>query len=248
MKIMNRLNSKSGIYYRVYSALLTGIDFLAPRHCEVCSQYIENGNRRFEFICDKCTVNFPLAPPSEVIINSVISNFKDRELVISQAFCLFSVADDFDYIELIHSLKYRGFTRIGTEFGKELGFIINKNSGIKYDGIVPVPIHHARRRERGFNQSDIIADAISSVNNIPVKRNLIRRSHYTQSQTQLTASERHDNIKDVIIPFRNDLNLNGKNYLVVDDVLTTGATINACAKALISAGAERVDCAALAFA
>lgn len=223
-------------------------EVLAPRHCEVCGKPTGNLKTRFEFFCDNCAESMPLAPEPEVILNHLITNIKGDDLSLSGAYCLFSVSEDFDFIKLIYSLKYDGFTRVGKELGLELGKIIQKYKDTDYDYLVPVPIHHARQRERGFNQSEIITEAVSSVLNTPIGKNIVKRNKYTQSQTLLSSSERKMNVSDVFIPAQKNLNLFGKSFLLIDDVLTTGSTLNACGNCLLELGAKRVDCAALAFA
>ncbi len=157
---------------------------------------------------------------------------------------MFSVAEDDDYLRIIHGLKYNGFMRVGREFGRELGFEIKRRGKEEYGGIVPVPIHHARLRERGFNQSLIIAQAVSEVLDVPLVPAL-KRIKYTTTQTQLSKSERTKNIRNTIVVKKNFATLNGA-YLLIDDVLTTGSTMNAAATALLNAGASRVDCGVLA--
>jgi ComF family protein len=182
----------------------------------------------------------------DLVFNRFIENFQPDDIAINNAYGLFFVREDADYLKIIHGLKYNGFRRIGKEFGKELGNKLVKEVSLLYDGIVPVPIHHARLRERGFNQSEIIAESISEVLNVPVVKPIKRRI-YTPTQTQLSKSERKVNLIDAIVPADNSMKLTG-NFLLIDDVLTTGSTINECATIMLQMGAIRVDCAVLAVA
>jgi len=229
-----------------YVNVLFGI--AAPRHCEICGSFIGEQKTILEFICNDCLLNLPPAPPPDEIMNKLILNFEADELSISRAYCLFSVVRNFEIMEVIYSLKYRGFTRIGTEFGRELGSVVKKYRDISYDGIIPVPIHHARRRERGFNQSEIIARAVSEVLGCPVKTKVIKRKKYTPSQTTLSKSERRKNVDNIFVPFNSNEELYNLSFLLIDDVLTTGSTLNSLATSLLERGARRVDCAALAYA
>jgi len=221
---------------------------MAPRRCEVCGLPLENQIRQYEFICQKCSDLLPAAPSSDTILNRFITNFPKDLVSISNFYSLFSFNEDKDYIKIIYSLKYAGFKRVGTEFGKELGKLILEKSGTDYSAIIPIPIHHARMRERGFNQSDVIAAGISTIINIPVNNKIIRRSKYTKTQTLLTKAERKTNVNDVFVPFNNHINIKGKYFLLIDDVLTTGSTINSCGNVLLEMGAKRIDCATLACA
>jgi len=223
-------------------------DFIAPRRCEICETLIDTQTNRFEYICQKCFDSIPLAPDPVVIYNRLISNFEKDELFINGAISLFSMKEDTDYMRAIYSLKYAGFSRIGTEFGKELGKLLKKYAKVNFDAIVPVPIHHARRRERGYNQSEFIAKGVSSTIGIPVNFKMIKRRMYTQTQTVLSKAERRNNIRNAISSYNKDMILQGGNYLLVDDVLTTGSTLNVCAEALLSIGAKNVEVATLVYA
>ena len=109
-----------------------------------------------------------------------------------------------------------------------------------------MPVHHARLRERGFNQSEIIAKAVGKEISVPVTK-AIKRIRYTSTQTLLSKQERKTNILDSIVPVKKQMKIEG-SYLLIDDVLTTGSTINVCASVLLDMGASRVDCAVLAIA
>jgi ComF family protein len=232
----------------IFKKLVNSINNLvAPRYCEVCKELIDDDNK-YEFICQKCFDKIPLAPEPDEIFNRLVNNFPSDDLAISNAYSLFSIKEDHDYMNIIYSFKYTGFSRIGKELGRELAHIISLYSKNDYDAIVPVPIHHARMRERGFNQSEYIARGIASELQIPVANNLIKRKQYTQTQTKLSRTERKTNILKAIDVYKKGNILKGKKYLLVDDVLTTGSTLNVCAETLLIAGALRVDVATLVFA
>jgi ComF family protein len=107
-----------------------------------------------------------------------------------------------------------------------------------------VPIHKTKKKERGYNQSDYIAQGVNNILKKKIKYDLIKRIRYTQSQTTLTLEERLANVKGVF-EINKKYNLEGKNILLVDDVLTTGSTLNNCAYTLISNNARKVDVATL---
>jgi len=106
----------------------------------------------------------------------------------------------------------------------------------RYDGFVPVPLHPKRLRERGFNQSELLCRAMSEKSGIPVL-NALARTRQTSSQAKLSGKERHTNILDA---FSCVMDVSGQTLILVDDVVTTGSTASACAKALLSAGAKQV--------
>lgn len=223
-------------------------DFFASRVCESCGTFLGNSDRRLEFICDKCFDSMPLAPPPEVITNKLITFFPGDELYISRAIALFSVFEDTQFMDLIHSLKYRGFRRVGREFGRLLAKMLQDENFTGYDFLIPVPIHPARSRERGYNQSEAIAEGISEILHIPVNKKIIRRAKYTITQTMLSAKQRKTNLLKSISPDIDAESARGGRLLLIDDVITTGSTLNTCAGELLNIGARKVDCAALASA
>ncbi|HCA78588.1 MAG TPA: hypothetical protein DEP53_02525, partial [Bacteroidetes bacterium] len=114
------------------------------------------------------------------------------------------------------------------------------------DAVVPVPLHKRKLRERGFNQSLLIARGISGVLGIPVRADLVRRTRWTQTQTALSKEERKQNVEDAFEC--GETNLQGLCVIVVDDVITTGATIEAVARALEASKAKTVIAASAAIA
>jgi ComF family protein len=221
-------------------------DFLAPRHCVVCNKYTSHWQRFSKFICDKCYDNIPFADDGKLILNRFHSNFAGRAY-ISEAAALFNVMGDSPYIEIIHALKYQKFQSVAGEFTQLLAKRLEVENMLKYDYIVPIPIHIAKKRERGFNQSDLIADSLSELTGIKTNKNILYRHKYTVTQTLLSKSERMENMENVFNS-KNESDIQNKSILLVDDVLTTGSTINSAADILIKAGAQRVGSATLAIA
>jgi ComF family protein len=134
--------------------------------------------------------------------------------------------------------------RLGVELGRELGRMLPLFP--EFDGIdllVPVPLHAARRRERGYNQAETIATGISIAMARPVAASMLVRRRHTGSQTTLGAEARRSNM---VGAFGTSGHVDGARVLLCDDVCTTGATLNACAEALLAAGAGAVCAAAVA--
>lgn len=143
---------------------------------------------------------------------------------------------------ILHKLKYSGKSRLGFLLGERMArSIVDREYFSNIDLIVPIPLHHVRRRERGYNQSFYIAQGISSVINVPVAEKTVKRRKNTKSQTALTREERAKNISNIFLVSekRREI-ISGKKLLLVDDVYTTGATVNECARVLKDAGAEEV--------
>jgi len=151
---------------------------------------------------------------------------------------------------LIHRLKYQGARSVGPELGARLGRVLERELRVsEFTGLIPVPLHPARRRERGYNQARLVAEGIQSVVAIPILDNVLLRHRSTPSQTGLTAAARHHNVAGAFtVRDHGKERLSSGAFLIVDDVLTTGATLEACARALKSAGAPRCAGAAVALA
>lgn len=240
------VNKSAKILNSLKKIVLSPLNVLSPKHCFVCDKFI-NYETNIDFVCDECYYKFPLAPSPEIIFNKLTENFPPDDLAISSAIALFRVAHNSDYMKIIHSIKYYGFRKVGYQLGNELGKLIKNQINIGYDFIVSVPIHSARLRERGFNQSEIIARGIAKILGVSVDTKLIKRFRYTKTQTLLSGEERKTNVQNVFKGYNEKTKLNNETILLIDDVLTTGSTINECAKTLLNIGARRVDVATLAI-
>lgn len=147
--------------------------------------------------------------------------------------------------ELIHKFKYNGRTALVNIFARLMLEYIKENPEIlDADIITAVPLHKTRLKEREFNQSLLLANKISEGYNIPLEHAL-EKTVRTKYQNELTRIERQTNIKNAF-KSRQDAGINGKKVLLIDDVMTTGATLNECACALIAGGAKKVTCLTLA--
>lgn len=230
----------------VWHALL---DFVYPAHCLLCRSPLGAGyigicpscRTGLEIIdgpvCDRC--GCPLGQDQVPCPNCSEKVFSFEKM---RALAPFNP----NVQRLVHMLKYEGRTLAGRVLGNDLGLALGR-SGIMLEGsvIVPVPLHASRRRERGYNQSALIGRAVARVLCLPVDAGVLRRVRLTQTQTALDLAGRAANVHGAFLVRRNT-RVAGKTVLLVDDVITTGATANACADALMAAGAERVLVAAAA--
>jgi ComF family protein len=149
---------------------------------------------------------------------------------------------------IAHALKYKEFRSLGIELGERMGTLI-KDWNIEADIIIPVPLHRIKHRERGYNQSEFIAQGIASVIGKPIVNDVIHRTRYTQTQTKLNHEQRQENLKDAFKTHPDATKkLKEKKCLLVDDIITTGATTNECAKELLKAGAATIIAASAAIA
>lgn len=137
------------------------------------------------------------------------------------------------YQGLLHQLKYRGRKEIGTYLGRMLGVALQGTEFARSDYIIPVPLHKKRLKERGYNQSLLIANGVSMILEIPVLDQLLIRHRATGSQTRRHRFERWLNMDTVFSLNQSANNYSGCSFLLVDDVITTGATLESCSRAIM---------------
>ncbi len=149
---------------------------------------------------------------------------------------------------LLHALKYKGHDEIGITLGKIYADKL-KGAGIQneFEIIIPVPLHPSRWRKRGYNQSAKFAEGLSGGLAIPFSDNIMARKFKTETQTRKSKLSRWENMGDVFIVTRPEA-VSGKKVLLVDDVITTGSTLEACANELIKAGSCELSIACIAEA
>ncbi len=222
------------------------VDFIYPPVCALCDDALAPGDRS---ICGRCWTSFRRVDPSHPVWQELFARLSEGGHVGGLASCyLFEKEGALQ--EAMHLIKYRGWKNVGERLGRDLGMALEA-SGTRamVDIAVPVPLHRVKERERGFNQSAVLCRGISAVTGIPVEAKALARTRYTPSQTTLTASERRHNVAGAFaVRRRARATIAGRRCLLVDDVLTTGATVQACAGALKSAGAASVIVAAAALA
>jgi ComF family protein len=151
------------------------------------------------------------------------------------------------YQTLIHQLKYQGKKQVGVFLGKLLGYSLLNSDFDKADIIISVPLHKTKLRRRGFNQSDIIAKGISEVTGKPIVKGVLKRTVPTKSQTSQKRYARWENVEGLFKCTNMD-RIKNKHVLLVDDVLTTGATLEAAGSAILQAEGVTLSVATTAFA
>jgi ComF family protein len=202
--------------------------------------------RNETLICTECFVLIPRTNYHLNPDNPVSQLFWGRCLIMKAAAFSYYTRDS-RIRKLIHQLKYKGIKEIGTELGRIYAGTL-KSSGFleDIDLIIPVPLHPSKKRQRGFNQSDIISQGISDVSGIPVDTKMLVRRTVSKTQTRKSRYDRWTNVHD-IFRVMDENRLKGLHILLVDDVITTGSTIEACASELLKAENTKVSVAALAF-
>lgn len=219
------------------------INLLFPRLCNACSGYLVRGERN---ICTNCLRDLPYTDYHMHPDNRAAKQFWGR--LPFRAVCAMLYFRKASRVQrLLHRLKYNGQMDLGLELGELLGGRL-KASGrfAEIDLVLAVPLHPKRERLRGYNQSKCIADGVAACLNIPVLTGVLCKHRSTSSQTRKGRFSRYQNLKDVFEVRHADL-IRGKQILLIDDVITTGATIEACGQVLFDAGIESLWIAAIAF-
>jgi ComF family protein len=218
-------------------------DFFIPRYCPSCEKKLKPDEK---CICDECLSSIEKADSSR-LSSEYQRKFASTE-IISGFTSLFVFEKDKALQQVIHSIKYNKRFLNAKYLGRLIGENLEKEiKNWKVDIIVPVPLHSLRKAERGFNQSKYIANGIGTELRIKVKSNLLKRIKYTETQTNLTLKEREENISNAFRA-KHKKQLEGKSFLLVDDVITTGATVRECGKVLLENGAEKVFACSAAIA
>ncbi len=222
------------------------VNFIYPPVCSTCERNLRRGEA---FVCSICWEDFERVSPTETITQLVETKFLADE-IIDKIDSVFLFEQDRRVRQAVHLLKYGGAEAIAERFG----FYISKK--IVIDGklslcntIIPVPLHPTRRRERGYNQSELIAGSVGKFLQVKHVPGLLVRLRQTQTQTSFDAEGRKKNVEGAFgLGKISHRELEGKKILLIDDVITTGATIKECARTLKSNGASEVYAASAAIA
>jgi len=219
------------------------LDILYPVCCSNCQSPIRSN---ILTLCRACFGQLSEAPVDAV--RSVIgrNEFHDIDGVSPIAHALWYYDSKSPVRVLQHRLKYGGHRKLAFQLGRFLGqsIIRYQPSAKDIDVIVPIPLHRVRQLERGYNQAAEIAHGISSILNLPVDKGALARRFISKSQVQSDRENREKNLKDAFALVC-DTGLAGKHVLLVDDVVTTGATIRSAFKTLSTASVSLLGTAVL---
>jgi len=219
------------------------ITLFYPRICVVCGNVLTGHTG---ILCVTCMASLPETGYHLCRNNPVEQLFYGR-LPVEKAATLLFFDKGSRYRSLLYQLKYHGRTEIGTFLGKLIGSRLSEAGDADYDVILPIPLHHKRLRKRGYNQSALIAKGMAEILKIPVREDLLTRKILNPTQTRKGRYQRWENVEG-IFECTDDHYLLNRHVLVVDDVITTGSTIEAAGSCLAGIEGIRISVAAGAFA
>lgn len=228
------------------------LDVFFPRSCVHCGDAVEDSD--YAFICRACSRElFISKPPTCTTCGYPFFGMLAGPKVCPHCVELDPLFDEGKTLflakgparSLIHELKYKAGFYVLRDIETILERAPYYRAYFKEAILVPVPLHSSKLRERGFNQSERIAEALCAPTGAKSCQNLLVRTVYTQTQTRLSRAARHQNVKNAFALAGDAVVIPDQTYILVDDVFTTGSTLNACAAALREAGVTRLKVATL---
>src|SRR5262249_36578185 len=236
-----------------FDVFQAAVSLLYPATCTICGKQARAG----EYLCDGCEAKIVrivppfcerCSEPFEGSINTAFScaNCAHRTIYFDAAVAAYRGRGIVR--EIIHEFKYGRHIHLRHLVGRWLSAALDDERvrNVSFDVLVPVPLHPARQRERGFNQASLLAELLSAQTSLPSKP-VLERIRYTTTQTALDRSERMENLHNAF-RLRKNADVRGLRVLLIDDVLTTGSTLSECARVLKRAGAISVHAATAARA
>ena len=215
-----------------------------PHVCTGCGSDLLDDNN---LLCLSCIHELPHTHFAPYAGNPVEKYFWGR-LPLQAAHSEFYFSKGTLIQQLIHELKYKNNTQIGVYLGRLTGkSLLNSNRFNSIDALIPLPLNAAKEHKRGYNQAAIICNGLSAIMNIPVITGNVVRQHYTDTQTRKHRTERWKNVAGSFM-VTNPSAIEGKHLLLVDDVVTTGATLEACGQVMLQQANIRLSIATLAHA
>jgi ComF family protein len=228
----------------IRTALNDFIQLLFPSLCLGCNQALGTNEK---ILCTVCRFNLPETghhrqKDNQTLLNKFAGKVPIRFLASYVYFTKGGIVQ-----KLIHGIKYKGQKEAAKEIAGWYGNLLKSESELTHeiDVIIGVPLHRSRLQQRGYNQADWIAEGLSESLAIPARTDVLVRTKFKESQTHKNRLERWENVKTVFTVSDQEA-IRNKNVVVVDDVLTTGATIEACAVELLRAGCKSVSVLTLA--
>lgn len=220
------------------------ISLFYPRYCLACATGLVKGEN---LVCISCLQELPKTNFHLEKENSLKTKFYGK-INIEYALAYTRFVKLGKVQKLLHKIKYNGKQELGILFGKMYAAeMIKADLQQKFDVIIPIPLHPRKMKKRGYNQSDYFAEGLSEVLDLPWLKDVVIRIKQNETQTRKSRVLRWQNVENIFI-VKNSYKIQGQRVLLVDDVITTGSTLESCAKTLLNAGARNISVAAIAVA
>lgn len=218
------------------------VSLFYPRYCRGCLNSLAKGE---ELLCTECLLEMPKSYYHLLQENPFFLKFRGR-LPVQRVMTLYKFVKESRVQQVLHALKYRQQPELGEMLGRVYGKdLVEADYRNAFDLIIPVPLHPSRRRIRGYNQSEEFGKGLSTILDAPCDDTYMARSAKTETQTHKSKLSRWENVEKI---FRvvNPKPIAEKRVLLVDDVVTTGATLEACGRAILNAGCKELSIACIA--
>lgn len=214
-----------------------------PELCSICKSQLVKGEKA---ICISCISDLPITNFCNLTNNTVETSFYGR-IPIEEATALFYFFKKGSIQELIHNLKYRNQQQVGTVLGEWLGDdLLQSNRFKNLDFIVPVPLHQKKMKKRGYNQVTTFGQSLSKKLNVPYNDTILKRITSTKTQTKRLRFDRWKNVQELFVVEQPEF-VENKHILLIDDIITTGATLEACCKAFENSKNIKISIACMAY-
>lgn len=218
------------------------VSLFYPRYCRGCHNALVQGE---ELICTQCLLEMPKSNYHLYRENPFYQKFRGR-LPVRHVMTLYKFVKESRVQQVLHNLKYKQQPELGEMLGRIYGHdLLQAEFRTSFDLIIPVPLHDSRRRIRGYNQSEEFGKGLSNVLEMPCDDTFMMRKAKTETQTHKTKLSRWENVERMFHVVKPEP-IAKKRILLVDDVVTTGATLEACGRALLDAGCSELSIACIA--
>lgn len=221
------------------------INLVYPSLCHACEEMPVFQDRPF---CTHCMYTLPFTKFNKNTENQFTRHFWGR-IPIERGYAMFYYIKGGPIPKMVKRIKYQNDVRLALSLGKEYGLILKNHASMKsIDYIIPVPIHKKKRRIRGYNQAQLIAKGLSEVLEIPILNDVLVRTQFNASQTTKIRKDRIDNLAlSFELKDKNSFKIVDKHVLLLDDVMTTGATLEACGLQILKAKNVKLSLATIAL-
>ena len=237
-----------GLLNHLLSLSVQGLrELFFPRKCVVCGRFLEMEERD---VCASCLEGLPMTYQWDIVQNAAFERLA-RRFEVQDAASLMFFRTESDYRHILYGIKYGNRQQLALRMGALLGKQLARSRAFKScQVVVPVPLHPLRRWKRGYNQAELIARGVARAMGLPVEAQLLRRRRNTKTQTKLHDAAKTKNAQGAFVLDERRaatlLQQKTRHILLIDDTLTTGSTLAACAAPLLSSGFQ-ISCATVAF-